>query len=298
MALFKIADFNPNYRQEAFDGEDIKGLDIYSRKTDEKIGTIHDVLVDETGRFRYLVIDTGFWVFGKKSLLPVGRCSVDAVNERVYATGLTSKEQAERLPEYDENMTVDYDYEERVRNVYRTPTVEASAPVEMSPPVEASGAKAVSAQTPVSEPTTPTYDSHNYTYDREPEMYNLDENNHRRLKLYEERLVTTKNRQKTGDVAVGKRVETETATASVPVTKERVVIERNTPSEATSKVDVTDANFREGTVARMEVYEETATIDKQTFVREEVSIRKEVEQDTVEAKETLRREELDVDVKE
>ncbi|HEY9599147.1 MAG TPA: DUF2382 domain-containing protein [Cyanophyceae cyanobacterium] len=44
----------------------------------------------------------------------------------------------------------------------------------------------------------------------------------------------------------------------------------------------------------MAVYEETADIRKQPFVREEVTIRKEVEQKTVDTTETLRREELDV----
>jgi hypothetical protein len=78
MPLFKIGDFNPNYREEAFDGADVKGLDVHAGRTDEKIGSIYDVLVDETGSFRYFVIDTGFWIFGKKVLLPVGRCRVDA----------------------------------------------------------------------------------------------------------------------------------------------------------------------------------------------------------------------------
>ena len=48
----------------------------------------------------------------------------------------------------------------------------------------------------------------------------------------------------------------------------------------------------------MEVYEETADIQKQAFVREEVNIRKEVEMETVEATEILRREELDVKTEE
>jgi stress response protein YsnF len=43
------------------------------------------------------------------------------LTRRIYATGISSKEQAEKLPEYDDSMTVDYDYEERVRHVYRTP---------------------------------------------------------------------------------------------------------------------------------------------------------------------------------
>jgi len=118
MPLFKIEDFNPNYRKEAFDGGDVKGLDVHAGRTEEKIGSIYDVLVDQTGRFRYFVIDTGFWVFGKKVLLPVGRCRVDPDAQRLYATGIATKEQAEKLPEYHDSMTVDYDYEERVRHVH------------------------------------------------------------------------------------------------------------------------------------------------------------------------------------
>ena len=49
-------------------------------------------------------------------------------------------------------------------------------------------------------------------------------------------------------------------------------------------------------VARMDIYEESADINKEAFVREEVKVHKEVERETVEAQETLRREELDIDV--
>ncbi|MGQ4649590.1 DUF2382 domain-containing protein [Lyngbya aestuarii] len=313
MPLFKIRDFNPNYREEAFSGEDVKGLDVYAGRTNDKIGSIDDVLVDDTGRFRYLVIDTGFWIFGKKVLLPVGRCQVDAKARRIYALGMTDKHQVETLPEYDESMTVDYDYEERVRGVYRTPSVEASVPVEMSPPVEASGTEAVTArqarQRPVPSPTpatyqasthkqTPppaTYNRDTYRYDQEPSLYGLDEQNHQTFKLYEEQLVASKTRRQTGEVAVGKRVETETARVSVPVEKERVIVERQTPENHRTAVAPGEAQFREGEVARMEVYEENASIGKQAFVREEVDVRKEVERDTVEATEKVRREELEVE---
>ncbi|HEY9669720.1 MAG TPA: DUF2382 domain-containing protein [Coleofasciculaceae cyanobacterium] len=302
MALYKIGDFNPNYRQEAFDGDDVKGLDVYAGTTNEKIGTIHDVLVDETGRFRYLVIDTGFWIFGKKVLLPVGRCHVDANARRVYAMGLANKEQAEQLPEYDDTMTVDYDYEERVRGVYRTPTVEQSVPVEMTPPVETSTAASgvveeytTTRQRPVPSPrpATPAYTRDTYTYDREPTMYQMSDRDHQKLRLYEERLVTSKSRRKTGEVHIGKHVETETARVSVPVEKERLVIER-TPADAATGVTPSNAAFREGEVARVEIYEEDANIRKQAFVREEVNVSKEVVQNTVDATETLRHEELDV----
>jgi uncharacterized protein (TIGR02271 family) len=287
MPLFKIEDFNPNYRQDAFDGEDVKGLDVYAGKSAEKIGTIHDVLVDDAGRFRYFVIDTGFWVFGKKVLLPVGRCNVDPQARRIYAVGLASKEQAEKLPEYDESMTVDYDYEERVRHVYRTPTRESSVPVE-APRVIRTTASNKAHRVP--------HDHKSYTYEQEPSLYQMNEQDHQKLRLYEERLIANKSRRQTGEVAIGKRVETETARVSVPVEKERVVIERRTPENAGTAVTPREVDFREGEVAHMRVYEETAEIGKQAFVREEVTVRKEVERDTVDATEILRREELDVDV--
>ena len=264
MALLKLSDAYPNYKQDIFGGDDIKGYDVYS-ETEEKVGSVYDALVDDSGRFRYFVIDTGFWVFGKKVMVPMGRIRIDYDRHRVYVTGMT-KEEVERMPEYDENRAIDYDYEEGIRNVFR-PTAAAA--------------------------TRPTYDRNTYNYDYDRDLYQANEGNNQKLKLYEERLLANKERQKTGEVVVGKRIETETAQVSVPVEKERVIIERTTPTDAT-EVTPGAADFREGEVARMEVYEETADIQKKAFVREEVNIRKEVAHDTVDATETLRREELDI----
>jgi uncharacterized protein (TIGR02271 family) len=113
------------------------------------------------------------------------------------------------------------------------------------------------------------------------------------VKLYEERLVVDKDRAKTGEVAIGKRVETEIVQASVGLDKERVVVERTTPGSEAAVLPG-DRPFQAGEVIRMEVYEETPEIRKEAFVREELSIRKEVIASTVNAEETLRREELEV----
>ena len=115
-----------------------------------------------------------------------------------------------------------------------------------------------------------------------------------KIRLYEERLMVNKQRAKAGEVAIGKRVETETAQVAVPVEKERIVIER-TDAVAGTVVSPGAVDFAGGEVARVDVYEETANIEKQAFVREEVSVRKEVESETVTANETVRREELDID---
>ncbi|MEP6490532.1 DUF2382 domain-containing protein [Microcoleus vaginatus GB2-A3] len=271
MALQKLAEFYPNYQEEIFAGDDIKGFDVYAGDSDEKVGTVYDALVDDTGRFRYLVIDTGIWIFGKKVLLPIGSARFDYGARRVHATGLRNKAQAEQLPAYNELEAVDYDREEQVRGVYRNQ--ETAAP---------------------STATASSYDRSNYNYDMDRPLYETNEQQHQNLKLYEERLIANKHRAKTGEVAVGKRVETETARASVPIEKERVVIDRVTPVEAGRVVSVGEADFQAGEVARMEVYEETADIHKEAFVREEVNVRKEVVRTTVEGEETLRREELEV----
>lgn len=115
-----------------------------------------------------------------------------------------------------------------------------------------------------------------------------------KIRLYEERLMVNKQRAKTGEVSIGKRVETETAQVAVPVERERIVIERTDAVEGTP-VNPQAAAFKDQEAVRLEAYEETANIQKQAFVREEVNVRKEVEQDTVEARETIRREELDIE---
>ena len=305
MALYKLEEFYPDYREKLFDGDDIKGLDVHAGKTGEKIGSIDGGLVDESGRFRYFVVDTGFWIFGKKVLLPVGYCQIDDRARRIYATGILNKKQVEELPEYNDSTRVNRNYEERVLSVYRTHTAETKAvtteymasvdtpvPLEASAPLYAVPTNAISAQA-----SDANYGYDTYNYQQEPSVYDLNDRNHQSLKLYEERLVANKQRRQTGEVIVNKHVETETARVSLPLEKERVVIERTTPADAGMIASTRNIDFREGEVARMKVYEETADIHKEAFVREEVKIRKEVEQDMVEAQETLRREELDIDTK-
>ncbi len=60
MALLKLKDFDPNYR-ETLGNDGVIDSSVYSDITDEKIGSVKDILVDETsGKFRYLIVDLGF----------------------------------------------------------------------------------------------------------------------------------------------------------------------------------------------------------------------------------------------
>ncbi|MDB9306544.1 DUF2382 domain-containing protein [Nodularia spumigena CS-591/12] len=262
MPLYKLEEFDPNYRQ-TFGGDDVKALDLYT-EGGVIIGSVADALVDKGGRFRYLVIDSSLDSISKKILLPIGLSHINYPAKRVYVDGL-SKEQVERLPEYQESMTVDEDYEKQVRLVFRPESKDGASEREIS------------------------------LYQREPDLYNLNEQYHQTLRLYEERLIANKHRIKTGEVAVGKHIETQTARVTVPVKKERVLIERVPPTEAGTVVDPNALKFQEGEVTRIELYEETPEIRKEAFVREEIRVKKVVDRHTVEAQDTIRREQLDID---
>jgi uncharacterized protein (TIGR02271 family) len=339
MALLRFKDYYPNHRDMSGDNEmvDFSDFQVYT-ESDGQVGSVKDALVEEqSGRFRYLVVDTGFWIFGKQVLLPIGLARFDYDSKRVYIDGLT-KEQVENLPNFTDDMVIDSEYENQVRENYRPLAAQRSAG--QSTAMDATTATTGTSMTtdrsfdrqdqnfaasvpPVTAGTTPpvdtnmttnvgrtmdvdrtmgvdqtmgvdrTMDVDRYDYDRDSSLYGLNDRDHQRIRLYEEQLLTNKNRYKAGEVAVNKRIETETAHVSVPVEKERVVIERNAPSSAMSATDEMH-DFREGEVARMEVYEESADIQKRPVVREEVSIHKEVDHETVEANEQVRREELDV----
>jgi uncharacterized protein (TIGR02271 family) len=262
MPLHKLEHFDPNYR-ESFGGDDVKALDLYTEGGD-RVGSVADVLVDDDGRFRYLVIDTSVDFFGKKILLPIGLSRIDYPARRVYVDGL-SRQQVESLVEYKEDTIFDHDYEEKVRSVFRSPSNDIN------------------------------YERDTSNYQKEPALYGLNEQSDQTFRLYEERLIASKHRIKTGEVTVGKHIETETAHITVPIQKERVLIERVVPAEAGKVVDPNELKFQEGEVARIEVYEETPDIQKEAFVREEIRVKKVVERDIVEAQDTIRREELDVD---
>ncbi|RUT05658.1 hypothetical protein DSM106972_036650 [Dulcicalothrix desertica PCC 7102] len=273
MALVKITDYYVDSIDSRSDVDDIDNFDVYTLRH-EKVGTVHNILVDETsGCFRYIVVDTGFWIFGKKVLLPVGRADIHYTDKIVYAKGLT-KEQVEELPNYDELEEIGYDYEEQVRGVYRGSVASSG----LTQPADA--------------------DRGTYNYEQDSSLYDISETNSQTdgqsLKLYEERLIANKQRQKAGEVSIGKHVETETARVAVPVEKERVVIERTSPTSTKPASAPTNA-FRSGEVARMDIYEEKADIHKEAIVKEEIRVKKVVDTETVEAQEKIRREELDID---
>ena len=83
----RLKDFSPDTRS-TLGHADVKGFNVYTDITREKIGTVNEVLVDEKdGSLRYLVVNIGFWLFGKKVLLPVVSSRIHYTERCIYLSG-------------------------------------------------------------------------------------------------------------------------------------------------------------------------------------------------------------------
>jgi uncharacterized protein (TIGR02271 family) len=113
----------------------------------------------------------------------------------------------------------------------------------------------------------------------------------RRLTRAEEELRIGKRAVETGQVRVGKHVETEHVTTPVTLAKERVTVERRPVSEATGQ----EVRIGEDGEIVVPIMEEEAVIEKRAVVKEELVINKQriTETETVET--DVRKEQFDID---
>lgn len=104
-----------DYRDSTWtDDRDITGYEVEA--TDGSIGSVDSATNGVSNA--YIVVDTGFWIFGKKRLLPAGAiASVDHDSKNVQVA--MTKEQIKSAPDYDSD---DWDEAARSRHsdYYRT----------------------------------------------------------------------------------------------------------------------------------------------------------------------------------
>ena len=94
---------------------DLKGYDV-AATDDDSVGKVEEVVTDDDGR-TYLVVDTGFWIFGKKRMIPAGAVeSIDTDNRRVELS--LSKEEIKKAPDYDEKRRNDVDERKSQEDYY------------------------------------------------------------------------------------------------------------------------------------------------------------------------------------
>jgi uncharacterized protein (TIGR02271 family) len=113
-----------------------------------------------------------------------------------------------------------------------------------------------------------------------------------RIPVMEEELTATVRGQEAGAVRIEKDVVTEQRTLDVPVTEERVRVERRVVDRP---VSAADADAFEETVIDVPLRSETVDIQKQARVAEEVVVSKEAVARTERVTDTVRKEEVFVD---
>jgi hypothetical protein len=104
-----------SYRQDVYrsgSAVDLTGFDVEA--TDGEIGKV-DKANNETAA-SCLVVDTGFWIFGKKRMIPAGVVQqIDTTDKRVYVN--MTKDQIKNAPDYDSDRD-DVEYRREVGDYY------------------------------------------------------------------------------------------------------------------------------------------------------------------------------------
>ena len=113
-----------------------------------------------------------------------------------------------------------------------------------------------------------------------------------RIPVMEEELTATVREQEAGAVRIEKDVVEEQRTLEVPVTEERVRVERRVVDRPVSAADV--GAFEE-TVIEVPLRSETVDVQKQARVAEEIVVSKEAVERTERVSDTVRKEEVVVD---
>ncbi len=274
MAFYRISDRYPNYKEVYFQGDDLKGTPVYTDYNHE-VGSVYDLLIDDENRIQQLVIELNQNLGNKRVLIPIGRCSRSKQAGHVYIRDI-NEEDLKALHPYEDGHPISDELLAQQRS-YETAVVEIpleqSIAVEDSVPVEGVAVARVVSAVEQAQPAP----------------------QNRPIQLYEERLVTNKQRVKTGEVKISKRTTTESVGTEVPITREKVIIEIESIYAGETRVDFGDAEVGEDGTVRMGIYEDQTEVCRRIVPYQNVAIRKEVISDIVPIQQTIRREELEID---
>ncbi|HEY9643391.1 MAG TPA: PRC-barrel domain-containing protein [Coleofasciculaceae cyanobacterium] len=248
MNLFRISDFEPQYRK-SFEDADILKFEVLTEQR-ERVGKVVDILMDDIGQLYYLVVDIGSWLARKFILVAPEQFRIDRQRQQICLVGLT-KQQVHNLPMYDDASHSSRTLNQRTITVSQpaysatglnsvTP-LEASAPLEASVPLEPISipsqhvgqrnnerrleSEQVSSSHPTFQTATPSTDSKKQP-DLPPEITS-NVISQQTIPLLEERLIVNQKKRKIGEVVFRKQIETRII--EVPVRRERLIIEQISP---------------------------------------------------------------------
>lgn len=104
-----------NYREGIGSDTSVNLIDFDVEATDGKIGTV-DKESNTVGN-SYLVVDTGFWIFGKKVVMLASTITrIDPQERKVFLA--RTKEEIKDAPEFDENTYKESGYRQQIGDYY------------------------------------------------------------------------------------------------------------------------------------------------------------------------------------
>ena len=261
---------------------------VYDRNG-EKIGKVDDLFVDENDTPEYIGVKMGF-LGTRSTLIPWEVATVDENDRRIEVS--VDKAQAKEGPSFDDDQDITPDYEEQVYSHYGLQRAQTNG--------EGSGYgdyygddEAGKVGPGMREGDTETGEFRGHSEDDEgvhqSHGSDLEDEDELRVQRSEEELRAGTREREAGALNVRKRVRTDREQVRVPTKREEVNVERVPVNE-----ERTGAEIGEDEVS-MPVVEEEAVVGKQSVVKEEVRVRKDVVDDEEVVEEDVRKEEVDVD---
>jgi len=250
----------------------------------------------------------------EKVLVPIARCSKSKQAGHIYINGLDPQDLL-GLPRYEDGQRVNEDrHEDRHKELLsqqryqsnssisnssiRSSTENASSNTvsSMEVPLELPVEQSLAVEDSAPLEGQPFLDSQQVTSQQTAHQKagELVGQSDRPIQLYEERLVTNKQRVKTGEVKISKRTITDTSHSRIPITREKVIIEIESLYAGETRIDFGQAEVADDGTVRMDIYEDQAEVCRRVVPYQNVAIRKEIVEDTIPIQQTIRREELDV----
>ncbi len=255
---------------EIVDGEpNIKGWDVKDANG-KQFGEVTELIFNSTtNKVLYLIVDLDDNDFDmkddKKVLVPIGVAELHEKDDDVILSGVTAA-QLSSLPAYEKG-NITSQTESAIRTVFAGGAVAAA----VSPDFY----------------QHETFNDKKFYGKRQPETTNA-----KAIPIIEEKMEVGKREVETGGVRLKSRVVQEKVEENVNLRSEHVHVEQTLVERPATTADL--EAFKEGTI-EMKEYAEVPVVSKEAFVTGEVSLEKEVHENTETVQGTIRKTEVETE---
>lgn len=256
---YEIVDGQPNIK--GWDVKDVNG---------KQFGEVDELIFNtNTNKVLYLVVDLDDNDFDlqedKKVLVPIGLAELHEKDDEVILTGVTAA-QLSALPAYEKG-NVNSQTESAIRTVFTGGAVAAA----VSPDFY----------------QHETFNDNKFYGKRQAETTDV-----KAIPIIEEKMEVGKREVETGGVRLKSRVVQERVEENVNLRSEHVHVEQTFVDRPATAADL--ETFKEGTI-EMKEYAEVPVVSKEAFVTGEVSLEKEVNENTETVQGTIRKTEVETE---